>query len=253
LLPFFLSFFLSFFVGNGANLVRIFPAKGVVFASNDFYNQFFASQFSSLNPEVRKTLSGALSGINGSAATYPLDLVRGRISGIVAEKKYQGGIIQCIKVTVAEEGILGLYKGVKPTLIGAPIYEGIKFGTVGFLEAAFPRREQSSNFGIGSGDLNNSYVEDPVLRKMMFGAIGGVMAGVLTYPNDTIRRLLQLQGTGNVAVYDGWLDCFTTIIKTEGIGRLYSGVGINLMRMVPNTALQFGAYEFLSNLGRSTE
>eukprot|EP00429_Kryptoperidinium_foliaceum_P024991 CAMPEP_0176147430 /NCGR_PEP_ID=MMETSP0120_2-20121206/75156_1 /TAXON_ID=160619 /ORGANISM="Kryptoperidinium foliaceum, Strain CCMP 1326" /LENGTH=60 /DNA_ID=CAMNT_0017484045 /DNA_START=78 /DNA_END=256 /DNA_ORIENTATION=- len=56
-------------------------------------------------------------------------------------------------------------------------YEGIKFGTVGILERLFPSDEVSPT------------------RKMIFGGTGGVMAGLLTYPNDTVRRLLQLQGS----------------------------------------------------------
>lgn len=31
--------------GNGANLLRIFPAKGIVFSSNDFYKSSLKSMF----------------------------------------------------------------------------------------------------------------------------------------------------------------------------------------------------------------
>ena len=87
--------------------------------------------------------------------------------------------LQTVVLTVKDEGILALYKGVTPTFMGAMPYEGIKFGTVGILEKTFPQ------------DSNNK--PDPV-RKMIFGGLGGVMAGLLTYPNDTVRRLLQITG-----------------------------------------------------------
>jgi hypothetical protein len=100
------------------------------------------------------------------------------------------------------------------------------------LESLFPKE----------GDATNVY------RKVMFGATGGVTAGCLTYPNDTIRRMLQLQGTPGYRNYSGYFDCARTVLKEEGIKRFYRGMGVNLVRMAPNTAVQFGAYELLKEL-----
>ena len=72
--------------------------------------------------------------------------------------------------TIHDEGVRALYRGITPTFMGAMPYEGIKFGTVGVLERAFP----SSDTG----------KPDPI-RKMMYGGLGGVMAGLITYPNGT--------------------------------------------------------------------
>ena len=86
---------------------------------------------------------------------------------------------------------------------------------------------------------------------MLFGGCGGVMAGLITYPNDTIRRLMQLQGSrGNVNShnYTGYWDCVRRVYGAHGIGRFYAGVGVNLIRMAPNTAIQFGSYELLKRL-----
>ena len=140
--------------------------------------------------------------MSASAATYPLDLARGRISGKLATtggKKHYKGIIDTVVVTAREEGVRALYKGVTPTLIGAMPYEGIKFGTVGILERAFPKKKEPLD-GEG-GILTNN-----VIRKVMFGGAGGVTAGIMTYPNDTVRRLLQLQGSkGTTEHYTGYL------------------------------------------------
>lgn len=168
-----------------------------------------------------------------TALTYPLDFVRGRISGKGvspdgSSKKYTG-ILQTIKVTSKEEGFTALYKGMRPTLLGAMPYEGIKFGTVGLLE------------GMITND--NDSTKSNVWRKVLFGAAGGVSAGCITYPNDTIRRLLQLQGTPGAEVFNGYFDCMRKTYARHGVGRFYAGMGINLVRMAPNTAVQFGAYE----------
>lgn len=134
-------------------------------------------------------------------------------------------------LTVREEGFWALYKGVTPTLIGALPYEGIKFGTVGFLDTLLPADSLSAS---------------PVARKMVFGGLGGVAAGVVTYPNDTVRRLLQLQGSrGTESQFHGYWDCVRTTYRAEGPLRFYRGATINIIRMAPNSAVQFGAYEIL--------
>ena len=88
---------------------------------------------------------------------------------------------------------------------------------------------------------------DP-LQKMVFGGIGGIMAGIITYPNDTVRRLLQIQGsrgTVNAVQFTGYWDCVRKTYHAEGIRRFYRGCAINIIRMAPNTAIQFGSYELL--------
>jgi hypothetical protein len=237
--------------GNGANLLRIFPAKAVVFSSNDIYKSMLinltTTTTNSKTASATSTeklsgplsfLAGGLAGMTASALTYPLDFARGRISGKLATasgKKEYGGIIQTVVLTVKDEGVRALYKGVTPTILGAMPYEGIKFGTVGLLENLFPKKR-----GAEEG------TSTPVLRKMLFGGLGGVMAGLLTYPNDTVRRLLQMQGSrGTQHAFTGYWDCVGQTYRAHGIARFYRGLTINIIRMAPNAAVQFGSYELL--------
>eukprot|EP00526_Cylindrotheca_closterium_P017862 CAMPEP_0113659968 /NCGR_PEP_ID=MMETSP0017_2-20120614/32645_1 /TAXON_ID=2856 /ORGANISM="Cylindrotheca closterium" /LENGTH=296 /DNA_ID=CAMNT_0000574563 /DNA_START=68 /DNA_END=958 /DNA_ORIENTATION=- /assembly_acc=CAM_ASM_000147 len=230
---------MGLWAGNGANLLRVFPAKAVVFSSNDMYQGLFRKL--TKTPDDQKLapfyafFAGGFAGMTATACTYPLDFARGRISGKLAQQgvnKEYTGIIRTVIVSVRDEGFLALYKGVTPTLIGALPYEGIKFGTVAILEGSFPTEEKTSP-----------------MRKMIFGGLGGVMAGLITYPNDTIRRLLQLQGSrGTSSEYSGFVDCVRKTYQAEGIGRFYRGMSINIIRMAPNAAVQFGSYELLKQL-----
>jgi hypothetical protein len=238
---------MGLWAGNGVNLLRIFPAKAVVFATNDVYQSTFKTLSNTPDDERLHPryafLAGGLAGMTASACTYPLDLARGRISGKLASRegtKHYRGIVSTIALTVREEGPLALYKGVTPTLLGALPYEGIKFGTVSLLEKMFP---PSPSSGEGQQQSSSS------LRKMFFGGLGGIAAGLITYPNDTIRRMLQLQGSrGTNTHYGGYWDCVQQTYRREGVGRFYRGVTINLIRMAPNTAVQFGSYELLKQL-----
>ena len=261
---------LGLWAGNGVNLLRVFPNKAIIFSTNDMYTRYlhqmyFGSSAHSQQalPPVYSFLAGGLAGMTATAVTYPLDLARGRIAGKVGlvEKtsaaaaksmaslpkpatevhaKVYSGMIQTILVTIKDEGFLGLYKGITPTLLGAMPYVGIQFGTVGLLEKYFGRNNDAA------GGTKKKH--DP-LQKMLFGGIGGIMAGLITYPNDTIRRMLQLQGSrGTVVQYNGYIHCLTTVVKEHGVSRLYRGWTINMIRMAPNTAVIFGSYELLKHL-----
>lgn len=262
--------------GNGANLVRIFPAKGVVFACNDFYKKQLYWLVAPPGTDVSNTkhapawvsfLGGGLAGMTATAVTYPLDLARGRISGKLKYIKSDAvvspaaaavnsgaatvptpppqnaytGIVNTILVTAREEGYRGLYKGVTPTLLGAIPYVGIQFGTVGVMEKIVPHQDQY--------DSDGTLIKPPIWRKLCFGGMGGVVAGLITYPNDTVRRMLQLQGSrGTIDVYTGYWDCVRQTYARYGIGRFYRGIGVNLIRMAPNAAVQFGTYELLTRV-----
>jgi len=270
---------LGLWAGNGVNLLRVFPAKAVVFASNDMYRSVLYEWTTTTTTTSRSGapppppphklsaslsfLAGGMAGMTATAVTYPLDFARGRISGKLAgvgappgtatteaaaaassstssslsrkPQKIYGGIVQTLVVTVKDEGLFAMYKGVTPTIMGAMPYEGIKFGTVGLLEKLFPAKDETDK-------------SQRPLRKLVFGGMGGVMAGLITYPNDTVRRLLQLQGSrGTSARYAGYWDCVRQTYQKEGIPRFYRGLTINIVRMAPNAAVQFGSYELLKN------
>lgn len=76
---------IGIFAGNGANLLRIFPSKGVVFASSDYYRKFFRNLAGVSDgvqtPGSLSFVAGGCAGVTATALTYPLDFVRGRISG----------------------------------------------------------------------------------------------------------------------------------------------------------------------------
>lgn len=70
---------IGLWAGNGANLLRVFPAKAVVFSSNDFYRQLIQRHVVAGGGEERLSagwsfLAGGMAGMSASLATYPLDL-----------------------------------------------------------------------------------------------------------------------------------------------------------------------------------
>ena len=70
----------------------------------------------------------------------------------------------------------------------------------------------------------------------------------MLYPNDTVRRLLQIQGTpGAEQRFTSALDCWRKTYASGGLQRFYRGIIPYLIRMAPNSAIQFGTYEYLKS------
>lgn len=82
--------------------------------------------------------------------------------------------------------------------------------------------------------------------KMGCGAAAGVTAQTLTYPLDTLRRRMQMNGGPGQAVrYKGYVDCLRKMLQTEGGLSLFRGLGINCVKTVPGAAVHFLAYDLL--------
>ena len=66
---------IGLWAGNGANLLRVFPAKAVVFSSNDFYRQSIQKFTGEQHLNVAWSfVAGGMAGMSATMATYPLDL-----------------------------------------------------------------------------------------------------------------------------------------------------------------------------------
>ena len=117
----------------------------------------------------RELAAGGLSGSTTMLFTYPLDLLRTRLAGTV------GGATSVSRVAldaVRAAGPLALFRGVHATIGGAVTYESMRFGTY--------------------GALRDRGAADGVLGPAMCGTAASLFAGNIIYPNDTVRRRLQV-------------------------------------------------------------
>eukprot|EP00335_Anophryoides_haemophila_P000316 CAMPEP_0204821762 /NCGR_PEP_ID=MMETSP1018-20131115/131207_1 /ASSEMBLY_ACC=CAM_ASM_000518 /TAXON_ID=46462 /ORGANISM="Anophryoides haemophila, Strain AH6" /LENGTH=85 /DNA_ID=CAMNT_0051947455 /DNA_START=804 /DNA_END=1061 /DNA_ORIENTATION=- len=68
-------------------------------------------------------------------------------------------------------------------------------------------------------------------ESLYSGTIDCFIAGVISYPLDTIRRRLMMQ-SGGESLYSGTIDCFKKILKNEGGSAFFKGAGANVLRGV---------------------
>lgn len=166
----------GFMRGNGTNCVRIVPYSAVQFGSYNFYKRhFFEPQpGADLGPLMRLTCGG-LAGITSVTFTYPLDIVRTRLSiqtASFAALKHKEGRMPGMWATMTtmyknEGGFLALYRGIIPTVAGVAPYVGLNFMVY----------EHVRKYLTPDGDKNPS-----ATRKLLAGAVSGAVAQTCTYP-----------------------------------------------------------------------
>ena len=88
-----------------------------------------------------------------------------------------------------------------------------------------------------------------MVAKLAAGAFGGLTAQIITYPGDTVRRRMIVNGMGNTErVYRNSVDCTIKIIKIEGATALFKGLTANVVRCIPAASIQFAAYDFFKGI-----
>ncbi|KAI5857193.1 mitochondrial carrier protein [Tricharina praecox] len=150
------------------------------------------------------------------------------------------------------EGLKSFYSGLSPALLGLthvsvqfPVYEFLKKHFTGGIELGKQDADGNSNF---SGILAAS-------------CLSKICASCATYPHEVLRTRLQrqriLSGIAETAgakrevtfpKYRGIFPTLFTIIREEGGRALYNGMGTNLVRAVPSSAMTILTYEFVAGL-----
>ncbi|CAD7961982.1 unnamed protein product [Amoebophrya sp. A120] len=226
---------LSFWRGNGANVMRYIPQQA--------FNLSFKDTIKKLFPKYSpKTDFGMFFAVNlasaGMAAAgslsicYPLDFARTRLaSDVGGGKKTFNGIGDCIKKTVANQGIAGLYNGFGASVAGVVVYRGLQMGFMDSIMGLNPWQKDRGILGL--------------VTCFVAAQVAGVVARPFNYPFDTVRRRLQMESEKPMAdrIYKGTLHCATTIVKTEGITGLYKGIVADVVRGAGSSALVLVAYD----------
>ena len=250
------------FKGNGLNCIRIFPNQAIKFMSYEQLSRRIShylmdrGEDGTLTPLWRLG-AGSVAGVIGMSATYWMDMVRGRISiqegtsgktttttttkGTVKAPQYTG-MVHATRSIVAEEGILALWRGWLPSVIGVMPYVGLNFSVYESLKEYLIKKNEYAD----ERDLS-------IFTKLSCGAVAGTAGQTVAYPFDTVRRRMQVSGWagaqtlhaegGHAVAYKGMVDCFVRTSREEGVGALFKGLVPNYVKVVPSIAIAFVTYE----------
>lgn len=203
--------------------------------------------------------AGFLASFFSSVAICPTELVKCKLqalsemnkleavnTGLINRKIQQIGPMKLTAQIIREEGSLGLFRGLVPTLVREmPGYFFFFGGYEGELIKISTICDDKSTFFSFLGmreffcEPNQSKEDIGLLKTMIAGAVGGSVFWTLTYPVDVAKSRIQVKNTDKNLV-----QTISEIVRKEGFRTLYKGLSPTLLRTVPATATLFATYEY---------
>jgi solute carrier family 25 (adenine nucleotide translocator) protein 4/5/6/31 len=204
--------------GNLANVIRYFPTQAFNFAFKDTFNNMFPRyhpqkefwSFFAVN-----MASGGLAGAASLLIVYPLDFARTRLAadlGKTGAREFNG-LVDCVMKVAKRGGPMALYQGFGVSVQGIIVYRGAYFGLYDTAVGAIFADPKKANF----------------FAKWGIAQVVTAVAGVVSYPFDTVRRRMMMQAGGE-RQYNGTIDCWRKIFAKEGSKGFFKGAWSNVIR-----------------------
>eukprot|EP00285_Hemiselmis_virescens_P011260 CAMPEP_0173377718 /NCGR_PEP_ID=MMETSP1356-20130122/996_1 /TAXON_ID=77927 ORGANISM="Hemiselmis virescens, Strain PCC157" /NCGR_SAMPLE_ID=MMETSP1356 /ASSEMBLY_ACC=CAM_ASM_000847 /LENGTH=422 /DNA_ID=CAMNT_0014330583 /DNA_START=41 /DNA_END=1309 /DNA_ORIENTATION=+ len=225
----------AFWRGNTANIIRYFPTQALNFAFKDKYKEIFvrpAAEVGFWMFFLGNLASGGAAGATSLMFVYPLDFARTRLGADVGKGKERqfNGLFDCIAKIYKADGLAGLYQGFAASIYGIIVYRAAFFGGFDTLKSVC----LAAGFGAA------------VWQAFIVAEITTTIAGLVSYPFDTVRRRLMMKsGGGSTVTYRGTIDCATKIVQNEGVAGLFNGALSNMFRGT-GAALVLVMYDWMS-------
>mmetsp|Transcript_3808 Transcript_3808/g.4611 ORF Transcript_3808/g.4611 Transcript_3808/m.4611 type:complete len:418 (-) Transcript_3808:242-1495(-) len=87
--------------------------------------------------------------------------------------------------------------------------------------------------------------------KMFAGGGAGAISRTLTAPMERVKVVLQTQAVSNIPEsqrYKGIIDCLVGIPRQQGIVGYWRGNGLNVFRIIPNSAIKFSTFDYYKSV-----
>lgn len=240
------------FRGNGINCIRIVPYTAIQYAVFENLKNYVTNGERNLTT-TEKLTCGMIGGLASVAGTYPMDLVKTRLSVLTARSLKgvnNGRDVTKSKIDLSmwgnlktiylkEGGIKGLYRGFIPTSLGVAPYVSLNF-------SIFEKMKENFTYIYPGWDSKSKAVETSVI--LLIGALSGGIAQSMVYPFDILRRRFQVATMNDGSLgfkYKNTWDALTCIVKQEGIRGLYKGWTANMWKIMPSMAVQWASYDFI--------
>lgn len=215
------------FRGNLVNVIRVAPSKAIeLFAYDTVKKSLAPKPGEKPKPHVPESLiAGAVAGISSTICTYPLELLKTRLT--VQRGVYKNLVDAFLKI-VKEEGPAELYRGLTPSLIGVVPYAATNYFAYDTLRKAYKKILKQDEIGN--------------IATLLIGSAAGAISSSATFPLEVARKYMQA-GAINGRVYDNMLHALVTILEKEGVKGLYRGLGPSCIKIVPAAGISFMCYE----------
>lgn len=215
------------FTGNFVNVIRVAPSKAIeLFAYETVKKQFTPKPGEKpILPIPISPIAGAMAGISSTLCTYPLELLKTRLT---VQRGVYNGLFDAFVRIIKEEGPAELYRGLTPSLIGVVPYAAANYFAYDTLRKAY--KKVFSQEEIGN------------IATLVIGSAAGAISSTATFPLEVARKHMQA-GALNGRQYKNMLHALASILEHEGVGGLYRGLGPSCVKIVPAAGISFMCYE----------
>lgn len=177
------------------------------------------NKFSSI--ALTNFIAGAAAGCTTLVLIYPLDIAHTRLAADIGrtDTRQFRGICHFVQTIYNKNGIRGIYRGLPASLQGMVVHRGLYFG------------------GFDTAKDVMVPLDSPLWQRWVTAQAVTSMAGLISYPLDTVRRRMMMQSGMDVQMYSSTLDCWRKIYKVEGIKSFYRGALSNMFRSTGAAAI----------------
>lgn len=230
----------GFFIGNGLNVIKIFPESAIKFGSYEAAKKFIAGTAGTeeLSAPARFA-AGGLAGAISQASVYPIDTLKFRVQCESGSTNELGSIVyNTARRMWLSGGLRSFYRGLPLGICGIVPYSSIDLGTFELLKRGYISRRAKLL------QIRESDVVVPNYLVLTFGASSGACGASLVYPLNLLRTRLQAQGTAaHPQTYTGLRDVISKTISKEGYRGLWKGLLPNLLKVIPSVSISYLVYE----------
>ncbi|KAF7078787.1 hypothetical protein CFC21_083163 [Triticum aestivum] len=216
------------FRGNAVNVLRVAPSKAIEHFTYDTAKKYLTPEAGepAKVPIPTPLVAGALAGVASTLCTYPMELVKTRLT---IEKDVYDNLLHAFVKIVRDEGPGELYRGLAPSLIGVVPYAAANFYAYETLRGVYRRAS-------GKEEVGN-------VPTLLIGSAAGAIASTATFPLEVARKQMQVGAVGGRQVYKNVLHAMYCILEKEGTAGLYRGLGPSCIKLMPAAGISFMCYE----------
>lgn len=239
----------AFYVGNGLNVVKVFPESSMKFGSFELTKKLMTKlegckETSELS-KFSTYIAGGMAGVVAQFSVYPIDTLKFRVQCAPLDNRLKGNklLFQTAKEMYLAGGLKQFYRGVTVGVVGIFPYAALDLGTFSALKKWYIARK-AKEMSIPESEVSLSN-----LVVLPMGAFSGTVGATVVYPVNLLRTRLQAQGTfAHPQTYTGFRDVLVKTIQREGYPGLFKGLVPNLAKVCPAVSISYLCYENLKSL-----
>ncbi|ANB14840.1 Ca(2+)-binding ATP:ADP antiporter SAL1 [Sugiyamaella lignohabitans] len=234
----------AFFVGNGLNVVKVFPESAMKFGTFEAAKRLFAQIEGVSDPSELSRLStfvsGGLGGMAAQLTVYPIDTLKFRVQCSAQFSPLRGNqlLLQTVRNTLSEGGIGIFYRGLHVGVLGIFPFAALDLGIFSAMKKAYINNQATKL------NVDPSEVKPANIIVLTMGALSGSLGASAVYPVNLLRTRLQAQGTAaHPYHYKGFRDVLRKTVERDGYRGLFRGLGPNLAKVAPAVSISYLVYE----------